>query len=130
MSQSDYIKYKRVSRELSVCDELLPPIFEYAQFHSYKGFALENTIANTKYDFYRLLPDTTRTVFGILRPNAMNEPTFLVDYDTNLRGNKIPLLDGQFQPKPSRPIALKTVKRMYPDTISLQNSKYCKCGRL
>ena len=46
MSQSDYLKYKRVSRELKT--NKLSPVFNDQDYVSYKEYALENTISNSK----------------------------------------------------------------------------------
>jgi hypothetical protein len=126
MSQSDYIQYKRVARELQEIQKL-PAVLNSRSYTTYKEFTVENNVPYSKYEYYKILPATTKKVFGMEKPNASNCPVFAVDGGTDARSNRVALSNVLFTPKPSRPIALKTVKLLSPDTISLQNSARCVC---
>ena len=49
----------------------------------------------------------------------------VVGYDVDLE-NKI--FGMRYQPKPSRPIALKTIKQRNPEKVGIQNNINCKCA--
>ena len=56
MSQSDYIKYKRLANELKNQAENLDPVIDSGKYIGYKSFTLENTILNTKLSYAKLQP--------------------------------------------------------------------------
>lgn len=87
MSQSDYIKYKRVSQELKQQAEL-PPILSGQNYVDYKQFSLENSIINhvPRYDKY--IPQSIPVVFGMEKPKYASCSTFLVCSNTNTRLNR------------------------------------------
>jgi hypothetical protein len=91
MSQSDYIKYKRVAVELKAQTKL-SPVIEAGQYTRFKDFALENTILSNKLRYDKLQQSNTITVFGITQLNAANCASFLLCSDTNKRVNRMPLL--------------------------------------
>lgn len=129
MSQSNYIQYKRIARELQEIKKL-PAVLNSGSYTSYKEFTVENNVLYEKYEYYKLLSRSTKVVFGMERPKALTCPVFAVDNSTNLRSNRVALPNVFFTPEPNRPIALKTIKRVSPGTISLQNNMHCVCNVL
>ena len=120
MSQSDYLKYKRIARELKT--NKLDTIFTQKNYISYKEYALENIdMANTKLTYNKLTPVNSQIIMGmekkILEPPC---PTFIICKDTHLRSNRVPLLDVLNQPRPNRPINEKKI------LTNISNSPYCE----
>jgi len=99
MSQGDYIRYKRVSQELKRQSKL-PYVFDSGSYTNYKEYSVENTVVNdlTRYD--RVIPTTTRVVFGMERPRATACPGFEVCRNTNQRGNRTLNVYTQLQKTP------------------------------
>ncbi len=121
MSQSDYLKYKRVSRELKT--NKLSPVFNDQDYVSYKEYALENTISNSKLTYNRLIPPNTFRIMD-MEKKPTNCPTFKICTKTNERTNRVPLLGSQQEPTPSRPLNQKTTQ------ITLANSPFCECIKI
>jgi hypothetical protein len=90
MSQSDYIKYKRVAVELKE-QAKLNPVIDAGQYTGFKEFALENTILHTKLRYQKISQTSTVNVFGIELSSSRNCPTFALCRGTNSRVNRKPL---------------------------------------
>ena len=100
MSQSDYIKYLRVSTKLlldSSKNQL--PVFTSQDHLEYKEYVLENTIQNSKIINNLLTPSGEQIIFNIERKTT-NCPTMLFCKNTNKRLNRIPLSSVYFTPTP------------------------------
>lgn len=120
MSQSDYIKYKKVAVELQMQSKLRP-VIESGQYTRFKDFELENTILSNKLRYEKLQPSNTITVFGINQLHASNCARFQLCLNTNSRLNRVPLL-GVY----SNPIPLPLVK----PNRTIRNSVLCSdCNR-
>lgn len=87
MSQSDYIKYKRVSQQLKE-QVKLPPILSGQNYVDFKEFSLENTILNhlPRYDKY--IPQSVPVVFGMEKYHHSTCQDFQLCEDTNTRPNR------------------------------------------
>jgi len=116
MSQSDYIKYKRVATELKELSTL-PSVIDAGQYTGFKEFSLENSIISNKINYAKLLPANSINVFGIQRFDAPNCAKFQLCLDTNSRSNRRPLRGVKTLPTPlpSKPIH-----------STLDKSDYCK----
>ena len=120
MSQSDYIKYKRVSTQLA--NNKFPPIFDPENYVDYKEYSLENTIFNTRYRYNQLIPPNKTIVFDMEKSVSNTcAQNFAVCKNTNLRSNKIPLLRSQITPKPLRPLTNEQLGK------SIQKLDICLC---
>jgi|LauGreSBDMM110SN_4_FD.fasta_scaffold70706_2 hypothetical protein len=100
MSQSDYIKYLRVSTQLlldSSKNQL--PVFTSKDYLEYKEYVLENTIKNTKIINNLLTPSGEQIIFGIER-KTNDCPSMNFCKNTNLRLNRKPLSNVYFTPTP------------------------------
>jgi hypothetical protein len=63
MSQSDYIKFKKVSTELKI--NKFPPTFESSDYTSFIAYNLETSITNTKPSLDQLVPSSSQLIFGM-----------------------------------------------------------------
>ena len=100
MSQSDYIRYKRVALELSNQAKNLDPVIESGKYIGYKAFTLENTIISTKPTFTKLQPTSRVNVFGMQINNPSSCQTFKLCTGTNSRANRKRLLGTQINSMP------------------------------
>jgi len=107
MSQSDYLKYKRVSTELQIQkknkDEI-PSVLTSQNYVSYKGYSLENTIRNDKTIYHLLTPVNTQIIFDIATSDASScpQPYPIICGSVNNLSNRVPLSGQEIQPSPPR----------------------------
>lgn len=132
MSQSDYLKYKRVATILKVDNNTTkqPPVFGSSVYVNNMGFSLENSVINTNLIFNRLALNNGWTADAdIVTPipiwgmdKVVSGCTeFPVCNNTHLRTNRVPMSTVRYDPvvKP-----LTIVERN-----ELSNLKTaCKCG--
>ena len=92
MSQSDYLKYKRISTRLRVDNDTTnqPPVFQSNTLSQYQQYALANSITNTKPRYNLFVPSGRQLVFGMDKV-VSGCPTFPVCTNTNLRTNRVPM---------------------------------------
>ena len=132
MSQSDYIKYKKTSQELKI--NKLPAVLEPDDYISYKEYALENSIKNTKLNYNQLQPPNKTIVLG-MEKTVTNCPTFITCKNTNTRPNR-PTYPSTYASqyatvKPIRPFTHKQQEQVQQKKyLSLVNSKLCLCSNL
>ena len=101
MSQSDYIRHRRVAAELAQQSKL-PPVLESGQYTSYKEFSLENTIVSKAPTYNNMVPANVSVVFDMRLPSCASCPQFILCSGTNRRANRS--LRGL---SPAPPLALK-----------------------
>jgi hypothetical protein len=116
MSQSDYIKRKRVATELKAQTKL-QPVIESGQYVDFKEFTLQNTIYSNKLQYQKILPLNGINVFGIQLATTQNCPTFIICEGTNSRVNRRPLLGVQ---------SASTSLRLKPKHATINNLSLCK----
>ena len=86
MSQGDYIQWKKRITELQEQSKL-PSVLSNQSYIAYKAISLEKCIEPVdKYSYDKLLPDTARTVGGILRINPTACPVFYSNGSSSLNG--------------------------------------------
>lgn len=100
MSQSDYIKYKRIAVELNNQANNLPPVIGSGQYTNYKAFTLENTLFNTKPNYMKLTPFNSVNVFGIQIDTPSDCSTFTLCNGTDSRENRKPLTGRHSDARP------------------------------
>jgi len=145
MSQSDYIKYKKVSTVLSVDNRStrnkLQPVLNSQEYSDYKEYVLENTILNSKTVYRRVVPSTLQVVLDMEKKKSVvqnmgtslsNCPSFLLCKSTNLRKNRVPLLGSRFTPQPLNWQQTKNASWKKTGCNCILDSKYtdeniCKC---
>lgn len=121
MSQSDYIKYKKTAIDLKI--NKLPNLLEYANYNSYKGYSLENSVQNTKSRYNQLVP-SGRTLVWNIEKTVSNCPTFAFCNNTTSRPNKkqypASYNANYCNVNPSRPLSMKKIDMLTKNTT-------CKC---
>jgi len=122
MSQSDYIRYKRVAVELKDQAKNLAPVIDSSQYVNYKAFTLENTILSTKPDYTKLVPQNSVNVFGMQINNPGNCSTFNLCTGTDSRVNRRPLTGTQID---VHPLPTLQYNKKLP---KLFVCKYCRVG--
>jgi hypothetical protein len=124
MSQSDYLKYKRVSTRLRVDNDTTnqPQVFQSSTLRQNKQYALVNSITNTKPKYNRLVPAERKTVFGMEKV-VSGCPTFIVCTNTNLRTNRVPMT-CRADPSVPSPEPLNIMQ--HNAAVNLKNA--CKCA--
>jgi hypothetical protein len=99
MSQSDYIKYLRVSKQLLDSTKNQLPVFNSKDYLEYKEYVLENTIKNSNIIYNLLTPSGEQIIFDMER-RTTNCPSIPFCKNTNTRLNRKPLSNVYFTPKP------------------------------
>lgn len=92
MSQSDYIKYKRVSTQLYLdASRNQLQVFTAQNYIDYEQYQLENTIINLSKNYNLLIPSEEQIVFN-MEKRVSKCPTFKICVDTNKRPNRVLML--------------------------------------
>jgi len=121
MSQSDYLKYLRVSTQLSLdASKNQLPVFDPSTYLNYKEYVLQNTIINTSVTYNLIKPPGEVIIFDIEK-NPKNCPTINECKNTNNRLNRIPMSSVYFTPTP-QPLNWQQKK----DASWKKNSCFCK----
>jgi hypothetical protein len=128
MSQSDYIKYKRVATQLKL--DKLNSVLSNIQYTDFKQYSIENTIINTDTLFNELLVPNTNIIFN-MQKNITSCPTFPICINTHTRSYRLPMGEIYFTPKPV-PLYIKHPSYEKTPCNCLLNSKHtnenlCKC---
>lgn len=137
MSQSDYLKYKRVSNQLRIDNQIDAgmtktnqlPVFTSQTLLNYKQYALNNTIVNTKKTLNRLTPTTRQRVYDMDKVVG-GCPTFIVCKDTQDRNNRALSSGVYFDPTKEKyetrsdPVTIRT----YWDSEPANLKTDCKCA--
>jgi hypothetical protein len=125
MSQSDYLKYLRVSTQLSLdASKNQLPVFDPSIYLNYKEYVLENTIKNNNITYNLIKPDKEVIIFD-MEKNPNNCPTTYECINTNNRKNRIPMSNVYFTPK-YQPLSWKQKKNAYWE----KNSCICKLNSI
>ena len=99
MSQSDYIKYRKISTQLKLdASRNQIPVFDSSIYLDYKDYVLENTIVDTNITYSMLQPSGKQIVFGMER-RVNNCPTTYECVNTNKRANRVPMPQVYYTPK-------------------------------
>jgi hypothetical protein len=91
MSQSDYIKFKKVAQVLkgeAVTNRELPSILDQDDYTAFESYNLETTVANTKNTYSRLLQNGYQRMFDMDK-KVSSCPTFILCKNTNTRTNRV-----------------------------------------
>jgi hypothetical protein len=100
MSQSDYIKYIRISTQLLLdASKNQLPVMNSTNYLDYKEYVLENTIKNTNIINNLLTPSGEQIIFNMERMTAKC-PTTYECINTNKRENRTPMSSTFFTPVP------------------------------
>ena len=92
MSQSDYLRRKKVANELSL-DASLNPIYDYSKYLTFKQFQFQNEIGSSNINYSNIINQNNKNLFGVER-NVTNCPSFAVCSDSVtgglVRENRVP----------------------------------------
>lgn len=121
MSQSDYIKHKKISNELKTLSDY-PSILNANDYILFKQYSLENTIVNSKNEYNKLALPNKRKIFDIER-NVTSCPNFSICSSTDSRSNRKPMMNIQYQPIPVKLFAKNTFTYA---KVPEKNSFICK----
>ncbi len=124
MSQSDYIKHKRISYELTE-QRKLAPVFNAGKYTEYKEYSLENTIYSSTINYDKIIPVNTPVIFGIQYNNVQNCPGLILCSSTNTRPNRVPMVGTFIRPSSILPTLNKFDPIRKKSDISKLN--YCSC---
>lgn len=124
MSQSDYIRHKRISNEL-VEQRKLSPVLNAQQYTNYKEYSLENTIYSSTLLYSKIIPANTPVVFDIQYNNANTCPPFVLCSGTENRPNRTPLIGPLVRPSSMKPLLGKSNRLRQKSDITKLN--YCSC---
>jgi hypothetical protein len=122
MSQSDYIKNKRVGtvlQQFNANPANDPAVLESQDYVNYKEYSLVNSVVNTK-PIFSELTQTNYTVVFDMEKAVSTCPTFPICKNTNTRANRMPLSTVYFDPVP-QPLSIKAMK----NAANLKTA--CKC---
>lgn len=123
MSQSDYLKYKKLATQIKLdMSNNMPPVFESQMYINLKQYSLENTIKNTKTIYNKITPSGETIIFDMEKMNnsCPTKVMFPTCTRTNTRANRRVMSDVYFTPVP-QPITIKGLK----NATNQKNS--CKC---
>lgn len=139
MSQSDYIKYKRVSTELLIDNKItnnkLSPVLSSQNYIDFSQYTIINITPNDTPTFNTVNLLGTQEIFG-MNKIVSNCPTFLICNKTNTRPNRLLLSSIYSNPTP-QPKTIKDTKNKVnakTECSCVMNSKnteknICKCKR-
>jgi len=66
MSQSDYLKHKKIATELKVDHQTHhPAVFDAKQYIEYRSYAVTKGITNTKTTYNKVVPSTVQVLFDV-----------------------------------------------------------------
>jgi hypothetical protein len=126
MSQSDYLKYKRVATILKVDNNKAkqPPVFASQDYVNFKEFSLENTIISTNLRYNRFTVSGDVYILG-MNKLVGNCATFPVCKNTHLRTNRVANSTVYFTPTP-QPLNIKLQNEAA--NIKANIIATCNCG--
>jgi hypothetical protein len=144
MSQSDYIKYKKINAVLAIDGtKNFSPVLNSQNYSDYKEHVLENTVVNSKTIYRRITPSTTQVVLDMEKNKSLvqnmgtslsNCPSFLLCKNTNLRKNRVSMSDVYFTPTPQPLNWMQTKNASWKKTgckcilnSSKTNANICSC---
>lgn len=87
MSQSDYLRRKRISNVLNL-DAAKNPIYRSKQYVDFKQYQLENEITSTNISYRKIVPSDKQIIMNMER-NVANCPTFILCSGTSQRPNRV-----------------------------------------
>jgi hypothetical protein len=150
MSQSDYLKYKRISNQLRIDNQIdsgmtktnQSPIFTSTNLLNYKQYALNNTIVNTKKTLNKLTLNENQRIYDMDKM-VSGCPTFIVCKDTQDRANRVLSVGVFFDPTKEdyttrgTPVTIRTYWDNEPTNLKTEcncapgrritDSKLCAC---
>lgn len=101
MSQSDYIKFKKIATEMNSQKEF-SPVLTSRNYTEYKKFYVGNNVKDTTVYFNKLVKSDKQVVFGMEVSNVGDCGDFLMCEKTNERVFRVPMKDVYYTPRTVR----------------------------
>ena len=135
MSQSDYLKSKRISTLLRIDNQKVnnvtkqPPVFTSQDLQNYTQYALTNTTVNTKPTLNRLTPKLRQRVYDMDKA-VSGCPSFIICKDTQQRNNRVLSSGGYFGATMANNTAKSSLVniRTYWDNTPANLKTECNCA--
>jgi hypothetical protein len=135
MSQSDYLKSKRISTLLRIDNQKVngvtkqPAVFTSQDLQNYTQYALTNTIVNTKPTLNRLTPKLRQRVYDMDKA-VSGCPSFIICKDTQQRNNRVLSSGGYFGATMANNTAKSSLVniRTYWDNLPANLKTECNCA--
>lgn len=137
MSQSDYLKYKRISNQLRIDNQIdagmvvtnQSSVFNFQDLLHYKQYSLTNTIVNTKPTLNKLTLNSRQRIYDMDKVVG-NCPTFIVCKDTDDRANRVLSSGVWFDPQKEDYATRSSLVniRTYWDNEPANLKTGCKCA--
>jgi hypothetical protein len=110
--------------------EKLNNVMNSQQYSGYKEYSIATKVVSKKDVYYKYIPTGTQFLYDMEIRDASNCINMPFCRNTDTRENRVPnVIDGtNYQPKPSRPIALKKIKMTTPEKVNIMNNINCKCA--
>jgi hypothetical protein len=124
MSQSDYLKYKKIATQIKIdMSNNEMPVIASQKYIDYKQYSLESTIQNTKLIYNKVTPSNNTIIFDmeVSKTGCPAKITYPVCRNTNSRANRRSMADVYYTPTP-QPLTWKQMKN-----ASIQKNG-CKCA--
>lgn len=101
MSQSDYIKYLKLSTNLkNQTPADFPPVLDSQNYTLFKDYTIVNTVENSVVSYNELSSPNKVDIFGLSLKPRQNCSTFLLCNGTDGRPNRVKLLSVQSTSRP------------------------------
>jgi len=120
MSQSDYLKHKKMATQLKIDNADFNPVLDAQQYTQFKKYQLNNTITSTNKQWSRLQPSGKQRIFSM---------------DLDVSGCSSFLLCSGTDQRPHREAMLEIYKHKFPEPLTITerneatNQKNgCDCG--
>ena len=137
MSQSDYLKSKRISTQLRIDNQIdvgmtatnQPAVFTSQNLQNYKQYTLTNTIINTKPTLNRLTPKLRQRVYDMDKV-VSGCPTFIACKNTQQRNNRVLSTSGYFGATMANDNTKSSLVniRTYWDNLPANLKSECNCA--
>ena len=135
MSQSDYLKSKRISTLLRIDNQKVnnvtkqTAVFTSQDLQNYTQYALTNTTVNTKPTLNRLTPKLRQRVYDMDKA-VSGCPSFIICKDTQQRNNRVLSLGGYFGATMANNTAKSSLVniRTYWDNTPANLKTECNCA--
>lgn len=124
MSQSDYIKYKKIQQILKDQTKL-EKVLKPADYNGFESYQIETTVSNTKNRYSRLLPENRVSVME-MEKRTTSCPTFVLCRNTQTRPNRELNVYALQEAKPTVRIDRQTNKKIGEEGKEpIENSTQC-----
>lgn len=105
MSQSDYLKHKKIATLLKIDQVDFNPVLDSQQYIQFKQFQLNNTIISSNQQWSNIDYNTKQRIYS-MDLDVSNCTPFIVCSNTDKRPHRVPMLD--------------IYKKAFPEPLNIQ----------